>query len=179
MIFYFLAFTLSITPTFAFALSSDKTKPLHITADDVNFNHKTGITVFHGNVKMDQGSTHLTGDTVTVYSDTAGNIIKIIALGNKNTRAEYITLPDQQKDVMNAKADSILYTPPKNLAVLLGHGDVTQGMNSFAGPHIIYDIQKQTVLTMPSEKNVQTVIVIQPQSPPGQKIDSTQDKAKK
>ena len=145
------------------ALTSDKQLPANFTADNVTYNIKTGTRIFIGNVKMTQGTTHLEGDKVTVYNGSDGKVIKVIALGK---RAHYSTLPNNQKEVMDAYAETIEYYPGKGSAVLIGNGEITQGKNSFKGPHIVYDIQKELITSLASA-NAHTVIVLQPKDLPG------------
>ncbi len=164
---------ITIIPLTSWGLDSDKVKPANFIADYVTFNEKTGIKIFTGHVKMDQGTTHLTGDKVTVYNAN-GSVVKIVAIGNP---AHYSTLPDNQKEVLNATAQTIEYYPQKSIAVLIDNGIVTQGENVFKGPHITYDMIKQTVISKPTDKQIQSTIVIQPQDMPGQKTDKNDAKA--
>ncbi len=153
-----------LIPSLAQALSSDQNLPARFVSDHVVFNHKTGITIFTGNVKMDQGTTHLTGDKVTSYSNDNGNVTKVVAVGKL---AHYNTLPDGQEKAVDAWAETIEYYPQEKTAILIGNGKVTQGANSFTGPHIVYNMEKQTVVSTPTTSNTQSVIVLQPQDLPG------------
>lgn len=147
------------------ALQSDASQPVDFMADDVSFNDNDGTTVYTGHVKMDQGSTHLTADKVVVYKDKQGNVNKTIATGH----AHYTTLPDNQKNPMDALGDTIEYYPQKQIAIIIGNGQVIQGMNSIQGPRIIYDMVKQTVTSIPSlvSGGGKSLLILQPQDLPG------------
>jgi lipopolysaccharide export system protein LptA len=141
-------FLLSLISLAAYALSSDNDLPMSITSDKLDFNNKTGITIFTGNVKMDQGTTHLRADKVTVYKQPDGEIDKIVALGKQ---AHYSTLPETGKDVMDAFGNSIEYYPKKKQAIILGDGAIKQGKNIFTAQHIIYDLAKDTLTSIPTK----------------------------
>lgn len=159
---HFALITLLLLPLFSWGLSSDEKEPAHFEADDVSMNHKTGITVFTGHVKVDQGSTHLTADKLTVYKDQEGKVTKIVAAGQL---AHYATLPDKQKMPMDAFAKTIEYYPKEKKAVLLGQGMITQGSNTFKGEHIIYNLAQQTVTSLPTAGS-KSVLILQPQDMP-------------
>jgi lipopolysaccharide export system protein LptA len=151
-----LCLTLPIT---CWGLPSDRDKPAYIEADQVQYQQKTGITLYVGHVKVDQGTSHLLADTLTVYKDLhSSKIQKMIATGNL---AQYSTLPKVDGKMMNASAKTIQYDPVHNLVLLLGDALITQEGNLFRGQHIEYDLTKQTVISAPSP-NSKTVIVIQP-----------------
>lgn len=160
---YFILVSLFINAA-VFALKSDHNLPATFIADLVNYNNKTAVTFFTGHVKMDQGTTHLTGDEVTVENDSGGKVAKVI---DKGHQAHYSTLPDGQEEIVDAYADTIEYYPQKGIAILISNAKVTQGKNSFTGPKIIYDIKKQVVLSTPTSQAVQSVIILQPQDLPG------------
>lgn len=159
---YKCCFLLILLPFSSWGLSSDEKKPAHFEADDVNLNHKTGLTVFTGHVKVDQGTTHLIADKLTVYKGPEGKVTKVIAVGQL---ARYTTLPDKQKKVMDAFAKTIEYYPKEKKAVLLGQGTITQGSNTFKGEHIIYDLAQQTVTSLPTAGS-KSVLILQPQDMP-------------
>ncbi|MGB6977378.1 MAG: lipopolysaccharide transport periplasmic protein LptA [Gammaproteobacteria bacterium] len=140
-------------------LPSDRSKPTYIEADQVQYEQKTGTTVYIGHVKFDQGTSHLLADRLTVYKDPrSSKIQKMIAQGNL---AQYTTLPKEGSNVLHASAKTIQYDPINNVVLLLGDALVTQEGNSFRGQHIEYNVTKQTVISAPSP-NSKTTIVIQP-----------------
>jgi lipopolysaccharide export system protein LptA len=155
-----------LIPINSLALSTDRDQPAHFTADKFQTNQKTGITIFTGHVQMDQGSTHLNADKVTVYNGEHGRINKAVAIG---LPAHYTTMPDDEKKnrPMNAFGKTIEYYPQERKAVILGDGLVIQGPNRLNGEHIIYEMEKQLVTSLPTGP-IQSVLVLQPQDLPGQ-----------
>jgi lipopolysaccharide export system protein LptA len=154
-----LLFTCLVITSACWALPSDHDKPTYIQADQVQYQQKTGATIYRGHVKFDQGTSHLLADLLTIYKDPrSSKIQKMIAQGNL---AQYSTLPKEGGKVMHASAKTIQYDPVNNVVLLLGDALITQEGNSFRGQHIEYNVIKQTVISAPSP-NSKTTIIIQP-----------------
>lgn len=148
-----------IFPLTSWALSTDKQQPAYIEADSASLNHKTGICIYRGNVKLTQGSTTIIADTLTTYLNAQNQLQQATAIGQLAT---YTTLPDNTKLPFTAVAQTINYYPIKSSVELIGQAKATQGSDSFAGPKINYDIKQQIVITPPSQGG-RTTIIIQPQ----------------
>lgn len=145
-------------------LPSDKTAKLYITSDTAELNKLTGISIFTGNVKVDHGSTHVTANKLTTYSDQKNQVVKAIAEGSEGQLATYQTMTAPNKPPVNAKALVIKYFPQRHYVILIGQANAVQGTNSIQGPRLEYDLTNQLLIT----KNVaganggRTEIVIQP-----------------
>ena len=154
----FFIFLLLSTALFASQNSSDK--KINIVADSQEFNYRTGVNIYEGNVKIDQGTTHLSADRVTTKNNQQHKILEAIAYGTKQL-AKYTTIPKPGDPVLEAQAKIIKFYPPSETIVLEGDVIVTQGENSFHGPTIIYNMKDQTV-TAPASKTGRATIIIDP-----------------
>ena len=144
----------------AFALPADSEKTMSIVALSSLFNYKTGTNTYEGDVKIDQGSTHLTADRVVTQNNDHHKIDTATAYGIQKL-AEYITLPKDGDLPFHAKAKVIKFFPATSIVILEGDVVVTQGENSFQGPLIIYNMKDQ-VVTAPASKLGRATIVIEP-----------------
>src|SRR5206468_4107299 len=122
----------------------------------------TGVNIYIGHVKIDQGSSHVLADRVVTKNNKDHKIGVATAYGEK-TLAEYTTLPKEGDQPLDAKANVITFYPPTSTAVLTGNVIVTQGENNFKGPIIVYNIKDQVVHVPPSQ-NGQATIIIDPKS---------------
>jgi lipopolysaccharide export system protein LptA len=156
-----LVLTLLCAPFVVFALPDDSKQIMHIVADATTFNYKTGSTTYEGNVKIDQGSTHLTADRVTTTNNSKHKIEEAIAYGLNNKLAEYVTLPKQGDAILRAKAKTIKFYPGNSTVLLEGNVIVMQGKNSFEGPVVIYNMKDQ-IVTAPASKTGRATVVIEP-----------------
>lgn len=154
----FMLYTLVMLPSLTYALSSDKQKTAHLTADNVKYDRLNHQSMFTGHVQFHQGTTTLTADKILVYDNKHNKVYKVIATGK---RAHYSTLPDAKKFLLHAKANTIVYYPIKEVAMLIGNGEIQQQQNIFSGPHITYNVRQQVITSTPSQHQ-QTSITIQP-----------------
>lgn len=155
---FLIALFLAIGSSLAIALATDTEQSLHIVADTYLFDYKTGIHTYEGNVKVDQGSSHLTADRAVTKSNSQNKMEEAIAYGVKHL-AEYSTIPKEGDQLFRAKAKVIKYYPSKAEIVLEGDVIVTQGKNSFNGPVIIYNIKDQTVAAPASKSGRGTIVI--------------------
>lgn len=142
----------------AHALPSDREQLMHIDADSYELNYKTGIDVYEGNVKVDQGTTHLIADRLVTEKNKNRKMISAIAYGLAEL-AEFTTIPKEGEEIFRAKAKVIKFYPETSIVQLEEEVMVNQGENSFHGPIIIYNMKDQVVST-PASKNGRATIII-------------------
>lgn len=158
-IFFYLAL---VTPFKLFALASDKQQPATMLADSLTYNKNTGIGVYTGHVQITQGTTKITANQITTYSDKNNNITKAIATG---TPATYTSQTQANQPPMQATAATIQYFPDKQLVLLIGNAVVTQKQNVLKSPWISYDMKNNMIVTSNNKAAKQrTTIILQPQA---------------
>jgi lipopolysaccharide transport protein LptA len=154
----FIFFCCCLAPLCARSLPDDNLQNMHIIADSTLFNYKTGANTYNGNVKVDQGGTHLLADRVTTHSSLHHKIEEAVAYGIKKP-ADYWTIPKKGDPLFHAQARFIRFYPAKSQVFLEGDVVITQGNNSFHGPLIIYNIKDQTISAPASNKGRATIII--------------------
>lgn len=155
-LFLILPFLLS---TWAMAASSDKLQTAYVKAHQTTLNYKTKTGIYIGQVKMTQGTTTILADRITTYFNKNDQLEKAVAIGKL---ASYTTLPDNSKLPFTASGEIINYYPIQGYVELIGQAKATQGNDSLAGPHIKYNINQQTVISLPVSTG-HTTIIIQPE----------------
>lgn len=149
--------------TQVYALDDDHRQPMLLQAESAEFNNTTHYGVYKGNVSLDQGSTHLTANIAYTYANKKNQLTLAIAKGLKSNQAHYWSLPQGKKEILHAYADKIEYYPLKHQIKLLGNACVKQGKDKIQAPIIIYDTEKQHVISQ-SNKYGRTTITVNPQS---------------
>ena len=144
----------------SYALESDSKQKILIESDRAELNRDKKISVFHGNVKIDQGTTHLRSDELTIYFDDKDKIKNVIAKGDS---AHYQTLPEAGKPIFHASAKIIRYNMLTDEVELEGNAVAQQGENRLTGPHIFYNRKSQKILSAKQAQG-RTTIVIDPQA---------------
>ena len=127
-----LAFTLSYS-TWAISRSDDSSKPINIKADSAEINDVTGISVYRGNVKVTQGSMHLTGERVVLVV-AYKKVRKIVSEGNLST----FKLTTDDGRIFHAEANKMVYNIRANEIVLTKNAKITEASNIFTSDRIVY-----------------------------------------
>lgn len=149
----------TLLPSLATALSSDREQPIHIRADRVEINEKTGVSVYTGNVNVTQGSMELTADQLIVYRK-AGELDRMEGDGSPATFRQQ---PDEADYDVRGKARRIEYHAATDKAFLIGNGHVWRGADEFRGERIVYDtVQNIVQATGGKKRNERVHAVIQP-----------------
>lgn len=143
-----------------FALPSDRNEKIFIVADSSVYNYKTGINIFEGHVKVDQGSTHLIADKLTTKSNSKHEIQEMIAYGEKKL-AQYTTLPKQGELIVKASSKIIKYYPVEANVVFENDAHVVQGENYFQGQKILYNMNEE-IITVPASVSGRAILVYNP-----------------
>jgi len=144
----------------AYALSQDRHSTLLLTSATANLNFETGISIYEGKVKLNQGTTQLLADKLVVHTDKQSQLQQAIATGKP---AQYRTLPQLNKPEFHADANTIEYYPKKNLIILIGNARAYQNNNVYKGPRIEYHTESQTVISPESDAGRTTIIIQQKQ----------------
>lgn len=158
---YYLFITIFIS-SLSVALNTDRHEILHAKSNSATLDHNTRISTYRGNVIVDQGTTHLTGDTLTVHTNEKNQVTDVITLGTAKKLATYRTIPELGKKEFYAEAETIQYYPQQNKVLFIGKAKATQDQHIFTGPRIEYDTVQQ-IVTSPASKEGRTTIVLQPQ----------------
>ena len=124
----------SVAP--AHALSTDSDQPISILADQAEHDDATRITIYRGNVVIDQGSLHITGDTVTINFDARDEVTKITAVG---APAHFRQLPDGDTNHRKAWAQQMEYFPEQDLIMLFGDALYEKDGSRVQADRLVYD----------------------------------------
>jgi lipopolysaccharide export system protein LptA len=146
-------------PALAYGLAADRDQPITIEADRATLKEKEGISIYQGNVYLNQGTLKLHGDTMTVYTKD-GHIEKAILTGNPATSVQR---PDGQDIDQHAEARRMEYQAGAGLMILTGAAHVWQtDGKEFRSEKIIYDITRNTVNAGDSSGSDRVHITLQP-----------------
>jgi lipopolysaccharide export system protein LptA len=150
--------TLGLAPGFCWALSTDRSQPMSIEADRVELDDGQGVSVYHGNVKVTQGTLILTGETMTVHTK-GDEVEKVIMEGEPAT---YKQRPDNKDKDVRAKALRMeYYTNPEHI-ILLKEAEVDQEGDRLRSERIEYDVVNDKVNAGTDQPNERVHITIQP-----------------
>jgi lipopolysaccharide export system protein LptA len=138
----FLLLLLILSPTYVWALDSDKEQPIEVEADHAQIDELKGMTQYKGNAIVTQGTLRLEGDIITFYLDKDKQIKKVIAQGK---RAKYQQVQTPGEAPVKARALTMEYHAKSQMVYLIGQGYIWKNGDEFSGPRIEYDIDKNSV----------------------------------
>ncbi len=150
---------LSVAPSSAQALSTDREQPIVIEAAAAEADNRKRVTVYRGDVVITQGTLRITGDTVWIYYDDANTITKAISIGKP---AKFRQLPDGKEDYMTANAERMEYLADQDLILLLGNARYGEGKDQITAPRITYDSRRGRVKAGPNPDGGRVRITITP-----------------
>lgn len=127
--------------TQAYALSSDYQKPVNVVSKEQEFNLKTNIITFKGDVKATQGSIRINADHIEIKRDSKGQLEFVSAFGNP---VKFYQKLDDGKE-LESSSQILSYNPKSNNIRLTGNARISQGESNMEGEIIEYNIQTQTM----------------------------------
>ena len=132
---------LSLGAPMGLTLPDDRSQPIHISADKALRDEKQGVTIYSGNVQMNQGSMHIEADRVTIYHIEA-EADKIVARGKP---AKMRQRPDLEKGPVHARALIIEYYQREQKVQLREEARIEQDGAIVTGDTIDYFIAQELV----------------------------------
>lgn len=126
----------------ALALAADeRQQPVHLRADRIDVNQKTGISHYRGHVVLTQGTLRLTADSAN--SLQRGDVlVKVTATGKPMT---FRDRPEGQQEVIEGQATRAEYDAVARQVHLYGNVDIQRGHDRFRAGVAHYDMQNQTL----------------------------------
>jgi lipopolysaccharide export system protein LptA len=123
------------------SLPGDREQAIQITADSALRDEKKGLTIYSGNVVLDQGSLHISADRITVHRiKEEGD--KIVAKGQPALVQQQ---PAADEQMMRAHAEVIEYFKEEDRLRLRSSAQIEQGGSTVTGNIIDYYITQQLV----------------------------------
>ena len=141
------------------ALPEDTRQPIHIVADEAVRDEKTGLTVYRGNVEMNQGSISISADRITIYS-VDNDADRIVAEGSP---AHMQQTQEVDAAPMHAEGEIIEYFKDEERVQVRRNAQLEQDGTTVRGDRIDYFINQELVkAAADSETSPRRVEVIIP-----------------
>lgn len=154
-----LLLVLATLPMPTWGLTSDREQPIHITANSASLDENTGISIYRGNVHLQQGTLKLQGETMTVHS-RGDQVSKIVLTGNP---ASFLQRPDDSEVDLQAESGQMEYYAADERIILLDAARVWQDDGrEFRSERIVYDINSNRINAGGSDTGDRVHIILQP-----------------
>ena len=153
----------------AFALESDRSKPIEIEADQGSLDQANQVTTFSGNVIIKQGTLNINAASVTVSRNNKGDQL----MKANGSPVRFSQQLDGNKGTVNGQGNQVEYASATGLVKLTGNAKVQRGGDVAQGAVITYNMRtevytihggsKQAGVKSPA-KSGRVSVVIQPTS---------------
>ena len=147
----------------AIARTGDTQQPIHIRADRAELDDRAGISVYQGNVIIEQGSLQITAERVEVQAkDKQLHLI--------TAEGEQATLDQETDDGKRipAEAMKMTYRADNRMILLEGNARLWQEGNEFASERIEYDTVNERVVAGTPSGQGRVEVIFHPEPPPGE-----------
>jgi len=118
------------------AVASDRDQPIHIEADSVELDEEQAISLYVGNVVVEQGGTRIQADWVLVRHRPNHEPEQITAIGDP---AKYRQKAEGETKESRAQALRMEYDVINDEVTLIERAVLFQGQDRFSSDRIIYD----------------------------------------
>jgi len=132
-----IAFVALLSGPAARALPEDADQPIHIRADNVEYDQNGNRVIYRGSVQVDQGTLRVTAETLTIDLQDGKKVLRITA---EDTPAHYQQQIEEGKELVRARALTIIYHTQDERVDLKGDANLEQEGSTLAGDLIVYDI---------------------------------------
>lgn len=131
-----LAISAGIWPINVQALESDREQPATVEADEVEYDFRTGVRTYKGNVIVIQGTLKITADKLEVVYD-GQDLQSATAWGRP---ASFKQRPDGKDQDVIGKGEKIILDQIANTLTLYDEASLQQGPDVANGDEIVYNI---------------------------------------
>lgn len=147
-----------MTPT-VFAAKADRNQPIDVTANEKVTDYKQGTSIYTGNVVINQGSLHATGDKATLYVEK-GELVRAVLEGKPATFQEL----DDKGQLVKGSANDANYLAQQQKIILTGNAKLDRQGDTLSSQQITYDMNAEVVKAGGKTGGERVHVVIQPRS---------------
>lgn len=153
-----LALAAGVAPP-AFAAQADRNQPIKVQADKKVTKYQEGTSVYTGDVVIDQGSLHATGQRATLYLED-GQLVRAVLEGRPATFRER----DDQGNLVEGKANEADYRTANGNVILTGDAWLKRTGDEIRSDRITYNLDSEVVEAGDSEGGSRVEMTLQPRN---------------
>jgi len=141
------------------ALPDDRDQIIEIESITAEFREAEGLTIYSGEVNLQQGSILLKADRLTLFAE-AGRVSRLLAEGN----AYYEQVPEVGADKVIARGSSIEYLLSDDVITLNQNASLTHEGATMNGNLITYDVRNNLLIanSLPGSADDRIRVVLPP-----------------
>jgi len=152
------ALLLLLLPCQLWALSTDRSQPIEVEADELEVRELERVSIYLGNVNLVQGSLEINADRVVIHFNEANELILMEMTGTPATLRQ---LDDNQQE-MWGEAKQIDYTQSKSLLELRDSARLIHVGNIVESDLITINTESSSIQAGSIESDQRVKMLIQP-----------------
>lgn len=131
-----------MTPLCALAAGHDRQQPVHLRADRIDIDQKTGVSLYRGHVRFTQGTLKLTAARAQAVN--RGNALETLTA--EGAPVAFRHRPVGLEDFIEGEASRAVYHAPTQRVDLYKNVSVQRGRDTFRGAVLHYDIEGRSLI---------------------------------
>ena len=147
-----------VLPMQLFALSNDGQQPIQVEADSLELRDQENISIYTGNVRLNQGSMEFRSERLTLHFDDQKELVLMEMTGEPATFRQL----DDTKQEMNGQAEQLQYRQSESILVLLGKARFSHKGNTIESNQIQINTSNESIKAGSSEPDNRVRMIIQP-----------------
>jgi lipopolysaccharide export system protein LptA len=150
-----------LLPVQLLALSSDGQQPIQVEADSLEVREQDNISIYTGNVRLNQGSLEFRCERLTLHFDAQKDLTLMEMTG---TPATFRQLDDNQQE-MKGQAEQLQYRQAESILVLSGKARFSHQGDTIESNTIQINTETESIQAGSSESDDRVKMLIQPRQP--------------
>jgi lipopolysaccharide export system protein LptA len=147
-----------LLPLQLFALSSDGQQPIQVEADNLEMRDQENISIYTGNVRLNQGSLEFRCERLTLHFDDQ-NALSLMEM--TGTPATFRQLDDGQQE-LNGKARQMQYRQSESILILTGNARFSHKGDTIESNLIQINTENESIQAGSSESDDRVKMLILP-----------------
>lgn len=149
---------LLLMPSSLLALSTDRDQPIEVEADSLEIRDTENISIYSGNVRLDQGSLSLRSDRLVIYFNDQNELTLMELSGSPAT---FRQLNDEQQEMIG-QADQLEYREAESSLILLGNAKFNHNGDTIESNMIRINTENENIQAGGLDSNDRVKMLIQP-----------------
>jgi lipopolysaccharide export system protein LptA len=150
-----------LLPLQLFALSTDGQQPINVEADSLEVRDQENISIYTGNVRLNQGSLEFRCERLTLHFNDQKELVLMEMTG---TPATFRQLDDDNQE-MNGHAQQLQYRQSESILVMSGNARFSHKGDTIESNRIQINTENQSIQAGSLEADDRVRMLIQPKQP--------------
>ena len=150
-----------LLPLQLFALSTDGQQPINVEADSLEVRDQENISIYTGNVRLNQGSLEFRCERLTLHFNDEKELVLMEMTGTPATFRQR----DDDNQEMNGHAEKLQYRQSESILVMSGNARFSHKGDTIESNTIQINTENQSIQAGSSEADDRVRMLIQPKLP--------------